>query len=98
MGAGWLTAQGYRKIHINGVELWQHRHVMEQHLGRPLLNHETVHHINGVRDDNRLENLEVWSKSQPYGQRVMDKVAWAIEMLDLYAPDALSNKPYQLRI
>ena len=70
---------------------------MEQMLGRPLWRDESVHHINGVRDDNRPENLELWSKSQPAGQRVVDKVAWAIELLALYQPDALAERPVQLR-
>lgn len=58
-----------------------HRYVMEQHLGRELFTHETVHHLNGDRKDNRIENLELWSKAQPYGQRVKDKVEHYIAFL-----------------
>jgi hypothetical protein len=64
--------------------------VMEQIIGRPLLPSENVHHVNGDRTDNRPENLELWTKSQPSGQRVTDKVEWAMELLKLYAPDRLS--------
>lgn len=66
-----------------------HKIVMEFMLGRPLLRGEQVHHKNGARADNRPENLELWTKSQPTGQRVEDKVAWAKELLALYEPDAL---------
>lgn len=63
---------------------------MAEAIGRPLTEEENVHHRNGVRHDNRLENLELWSTSQPSGQRVEDKVEWAKEILSLYAPHELS--------
>ena len=37
--------------------------------------------------DNRLENLELWSTSQPKGQRVVDKLKWAHEIIALYGDD-----------
>lgn len=57
---------------------------MERFLERALLPNENVHHKNGNRSDNRIENLELWSKSQPAGQRVIDKIKWAQEILKVY--------------
>ena len=83
--SNWHPAKdGYIIRNVNNKQVFQHREVMKKHLGRALLPHETVHHKNGQRSDNRIENLELWSKSQPSGQRVEDKLAWARWFLAQY--------------
>lgn len=92
-GTGNITKLGYIRLTINNKIIMKHRLMMEEHLGRQLLSTESVHHKNGDRSDNRIENLELWSTHQPYGQRIEDKVKWAKEILMLYADfDQPENK------
>lgn len=94
-GRGTVTPTGYR-MHcltddplLGTVAIMEHRLVMSRILGRALRRDETVHHKNGDRLDNRPDNLELWSSFQPPGQRVEDKLDYAIEILRRYKPDAL---------
>jgi hypothetical protein len=77
-GAGRVDVHGYRWISANGRARREHHVVMEQVLGRRLRPFETVHHRNGLRADNRPENLELWAFAHPPGARVEDLVDWVV--------------------
>lgn len=58
-----IDSGGYIRIYLDGKQLREHRVLMSQYLGRPLLRNEHVHHINEVKTDNRIENLQLHTDS-----------------------------------
>ncbi|MGW3626267.1 hypothetical protein [Streptomyces sp. NPDC000880] len=99
-GKGYINADGYRVISQGGGKAakGEHRLKVEELLGRLLLSTETVHHVNGVRHDNRTAgplgldergrfksgNLELWSHAHPRGQEIGPKLDYARGLLALY--------------
>jgi hypothetical protein len=91
-----LTSKGYTLVHLPLEErppgqehqrkFMEHRVVMARKIGRHLTPEETVHHINGNPQDNRPENLQLWSSRHPRGAAVEDQLAWAREIISTYEP------------
>lgn len=92
-GSGFVNSHGYRVVTMpDGVQKLEHRVIMEEYLGRPLSPDETVHHLDGDRLNNNVENLELWSSRHPKGQRIEDKIEFCVSFLSQYAPELLRNE------
>lgn len=88
-GYVFVLKEGHPRANKHTNRVREHILVMESMLGREMMPDEQVHHINANRSDNRPENLELWTRSQPSGARKEDQVKWAIKILKRYAPETL---------
>jgi hypothetical protein len=99
VGRGYIDSSGYVKIYApdhpnadkNG-DVLQHVIVMSKHLDRPLRKGEFVHHKNGIRTDNNLENLELWTRAHPPGQRPKELLEFAKKIISEYESEVVSGK------
>jgi len=81
--------RGHWAAHASRSWAAEHRIVMGEMLGRPLHANESPHHKNGIRTDNRPENLELWVRQQPRGARVSDLQEFARWVRDTYGLDTI---------
>lgn len=72
---GSISKEGYRVIYRDRIKIFEHRAVIESEIGRPLAKNEIVHHINGVKLDNRIENLQITSLTEHPGMHKINR--WA---------------------
>lgn len=106
-GNGYINNNGYRlicstkyKCHPNGYkggQILEHVVVMTEILGRPLIKGETIHHKNGIRDDNRSANLELWVSSHPPGQRPEDMIEWGKSFFPNYGHQLVPIEQVEMR-
>lgn len=87
-GGSIIDKQGYVWLRSPVCE-YEHKVVMSKHLGRPLYKNESVHHKDGVRHHNKIENLELRASSHGRGQTIPDLIEFAREMLLRYEPSML---------
>lgn len=91
---GKINKDGYRFVYCKTQRKYiiEHRYLYEKYYGIKLKPNQNLHHINGDRLDNRIENLELWDTSQPKGQRVEDKIRFYFDLVNEYKDHPIYGK------
>lgn len=86
-----LTKNGYNRICIDGKRILEHRYIMEKYLGRKLTEKERIHHINGNKIDNRIENLELTNSNSQHLKKYHADTWKRRKINGELTPDAIHN-------
>ena len=76
----------------------EHKLIYEMYHGVTLTSNQNIHHKNGVRDDNHIDNLELWDTSQPAGQRVLDKLSYYFELVKSHSVNPLYKEEIESQL
>lgn len=90
-GQALISPLGYLRININGKRVLHHRYIMEQHLGRKLTNKERIHHKNGIKTDNRIENLELFVNHSEHMKKYHPDICEKRKINPKYTPEKIAN-------
>jgi len=86
-----MTKSGYMRINIDGKRVLHHRYVMQVAIGRPLKHYEVVHHIDGDKANNNIDNLELIVNNVEH-QRKHHKKKWYIDWSNYAIPERMPRK------
>jgi|TARA_B110000483_G_C18040298_1_gene482330 hypothetical protein len=75
-----------------------HKLIYEMYNGVTLTSNQNIHHKNGVRDDNHIDNLELWDTSQPAGQRVLEKLSYYFELVKSHSNNPLYKEEIESQL